>query len=363
MGAGCECACRSDATVPLTDWVAVRGTVDHVTADDSQRRPLVELSEEDILAQLLPLLNGPGGANGGRHERVVVGPGDDAAVLHNPGDVILTTDTMVRGRDWRDDWSSARDVAAKLVVQNLADVAAMGGIPTGLLLTIAADPSIDLAWVLEFGAGIGEASRAAHTSVLGGDLSSAPSGTVVVSITATGTLAGLAPVLRSGARAGDLVAVCGTLGTSAAGLELLLAGEDPDQAGAVLIAAHRRPTSPLSEGPRAARAGATAMIDISDGLLRDAARIASASAVQLDLSESAILREAQALVPAVTDAVARECVLTGGEEHSLLACMPRRVHRELGSAWRVIGQVVKGSGVSIDGAVSAPRGWDHFLTE
>jgi thiamine-phosphate kinase len=125
---------------------------------------------------------------------------------------------MVRGRDWRDDWSTGHDVGVKLVAQNVADVAAMGGVTTGLLVSLMADPELAVAWVEDFARGVGEGARRAGCAVLGGDLSSAPPGVVVVSITALGDLQGRPPVLRSGARVGDLVAVCGSLGWSGAGL-------------------------------------------------------------------------------------------------------------------------------------------------
>ena len=196
---------------------------------------LADLREEELLARIIPLL--PTAAPG-----VLVGPGDDTAVLACRGATIVTTDAAVRDRDWRDDWCSGADVGAKIVAQNLADVAAMGGRPTGLVVTLLADPRTTVAWVEDFARGLGEAARAAEAVVLGGDLSSAPAGLLAVSVTALGELDGRDPVLRSGARVGDRVAVAGTLGRSAAGLVLLEQGRsdvDPE-----LVAMHRRPTCP-----------------------------------------------------------------------------------------------------------------------
>ena len=330
---------------------------------DAAGATLRDVSEEGLLALILPLMVAPS-------REVAVGPGDDAAVLLTDAATILTTDSMVRDRDWRDDWSTARDVGVKLVVQNVADVAAMGGRPTGLLVTLAADPGLAVDWVCRLAEGIGAAAREAGAPVVGGDLSSAPAGTVVVSITAVGSLEGRKAVLRHGARPGDAVAVCGTLGASGAGLHLLLtqwlaraeAGTH-DGLAQELVDAHRRPHCPLEEGPRAAVAGATAMIDISDGLLRDASRIAAASKVRLDLHSRALTPDIERLARALGEDVARECVLSGGEEHSLLACMPPAVADTLGAPWRVIGTVVSGEGVSVDGIPSQPRGWDHFRAD
>ena len=146
----------------------------------SQR--LCDLDESALLRQIFPIFADLPGSGG-----VSVPAGDDAAVVAAPsGSVIATTDSMVRGRDWRDDWSSGHDVGWKLVAQNVADVAAMGGVPTGLLVSLMVDPEVEVAWVLDFAAGVAAAAQDAGCPVLGGDLSSAPAGVVVVSITALG---------------------------------------------------------------------------------------------------------------------------------------------------------------------------------
>src|SRR4051795_1786456 len=133
---------------------------------------LAGLGEDALLARIFPHL--PGGPG------VLLGPGDDTALVAAPGgSVLATTDAMVRQRDWRDDWSTGADVGAKAVAQNCADIAAMGGVPTGLLFTLGPEPATSLAWVEDFARGLGEAARAAGVPVLGGDLSSAPEGTLV----------------------------------------------------------------------------------------------------------------------------------------------------------------------------------------
>ena len=158
---------------------------------------------------------------------VPVGPGDDAAVVAAPsGSVVASVDAMVRGSDWRDEWSGAHDVGVKVTAQNLADIAAMGAVPTGLLVSLAADPETGVEWAVDLARGIAALASDAGVPVVGGDLSSAPAGVVVVSVTALGDLQGRAPVLRSGARVGDVVAVCGSLGRSGGGLALYLSGED-----------------------------------------------------------------------------------------------------------------------------------------
>ncbi|WP_321160677.1 thiamine-phosphate kinase [Janibacter hoylei] len=217
------------------------------------RTRLRDLTEGELLEQLFPRFGGITGP-----AAVPLGPGDDAAVLAAPsGSVVLTTDSMVRGRDWRDDWSSAREVGLKVVAQNIADIAAMGAVPTGLLVALAADPETEVAWALELAEGIAQAAGEAGAPVLGGDLSSAASGTVVVAITATGDLEGRPPVRRDGARPGDVVAVRGGLGRSGEGCSSCSRVADAPTSTASRAGPSRRPTtSASSTGPPGRRPGA-----------------------------------------------------------------------------------------------------------
>ncbi|SDO70240.1 thiamine-phosphate kinase [Pedococcus dokdonensis] len=312
---------------------------------------LRDVSESELLRRIFPFFRASPG--------VAVGPGDDAAVLRTGPGTVATTDSMIRGRDWLDEWSGASDVATKLLTQNLADVAAMGARSTAVLVTLVADPATPLDWAVDFARTLGEQAADLGVAVAGGDLSSAPDGVLMVSITALGDLDGRAPVLRSGARVGDVVAVCGPLGRSAAGLALLQSGADPrtqpDGIRGWCIEHHLRPQAPLTEGPAAADAGATAMIDLSDGLLRDGHRVAGASGVRLALSPTALHGDVAELEPVVGEQ-ALDCVLAGGEEHSLLATFTGAAP----DGWRTIGVVEAGEGVTLDGAVQQPRGWDHF---
>jgi thiamine-monophosphate kinase len=310
---------------------------------------LADLGEDGLLSVIFPLLPGS--------PEVLIGPGDDTALLSTPGgSVLATTDAMVRGHDWLDHWSTGADVGAKTVAQNVADIAAMGGVPSGLLVTLIADPRTSVAWVRDFTAGLAQAAQEAGVAVLGGDLSSAPEGVLVVSVTALGACEGSEPVCRSGAQAGDVLAVCGSLGHSAAGLMLLQRGRR--ELAPELVSFHRRPRPPYEQGPVAARAGATAMLDISDGLGRDAGRIARASGVGILLDEALLRDDAIALQSVLSQDEAWRCVTEGGEEHSLLACFPPGV--PLPGGWRRIGDVVAGSGVTLGGQLVTGGGWDHF---
>lgn len=323
------------------------------------QQTLGELGEAGILAEIFATLT--------TSPAVLVGPGDDTALLATRGPVLATTDTMVRGRDWLDEWSSGQDVGAKVVVQNLADLAAMGGVGTGLLVTLIAPGDLPAQWARDLTAGIAKASADSGVPVIGGDLSSS-GGAVAVSITALGEVPGGAPVLRSGAAPGQQVAVSAPLGRSAAGLEVLRrsdvgwwpAAEDAELSSA-WVAYHCRPDPDPSQGPVAAAAGATAMLDVSDGLVRDAGRIATASGVRIDLDEEVIGAMAAQFVPVLGHRTALECVLSGGEEHSLLATFPPG---PLPPGWTVLGAtravVAGGPGVWWRGEQARGGGWDHF---
>ena len=350
---------------------------------------LRDTSEGELLARIFPIYAGSGHVDEGS---VPVGPGDDAAVVSAPGgSVVATTDSMVCGLDWRDDWSSAHDVGVKLAAQNLADIAAMGAEPTARLVSLAADPDLEVAWAVDLARGIASLASRAGAPVVGGDLSGAPAGVVVVSVTALGDLRGRAPVLRSGARPGDVVAVCGSLGRSGGGLALLQRGEgarsdvvwdepgcsDGDGSGPdagssrsaavrALVTYHRAPVPPWQAGPRAAASGAHALIDVSDGLVTDLTRIARASGVGVDL-DAAVLRERFAAGPltvALGEHEAWHQVLTGGEEHSLVGAFADEVSlpQDPDHPWVVIGRVLAaGPRVTVDGVVpDHARGWDHF---
>ena len=343
---------------------------------------LRELSEEEILDAILPLLGGVDVVGAGAVPRgplagpdaIVVGPGDDAAVVTVSQPLIVTTDSMIRGRDWRDEWSRPEEVAGKLGAQNISDIAAMGGVATGAVLTITADPHTALSWVESFARGLGQWCGQAGVAVVGGDLSSAPAEVLQVSLTMWGSLEGREPVLRSGARVGDVVAVCGSLGWSDAGLASYAAGDPPIQLGpdsptehrvrGAWRGYHRCPRPPWEAGPVAARAGATSLIDLSDGLVRDAGRVARASAVSVDLDRGRLRHEfvADFLVGGVEPERAWRHVLGGGEEHSLLATFPEEasVPHTPDLPWRVIGRVGRGTGVTLDGAALTVMGWDHF---
>lgn len=286
----------------------------------------------------------------------LVGIGDDAAVLRPPdGPVVATMDMLVEDRHFRRDWSTAFDVGCKAAAQNLADVAAMGGSPTALLVGFATPGDLPVAWAQDLVRGlVAECSRAG-AFLAGGDVSSAAK--ITLAITALGHLGGREPVTRAGARSGDQLALAGRLGHAAAGLALLEAGLTEPGA---LVSSHRRPRPPYAAGPEAAALGATSMIDISDGLLGDLGHVAAASGVRIDV-ETARLADSRltAAAAALGGADWLRWALTGGEDHALAATFPPET--ELGRHWRVIGSVSAGEGVRVDGQrYPGAAGWNHF---
>jgi thiamine-monophosphate kinase len=271
--------------------------------------------------------------------------------------VVATTDLLVEGRHFRRDWSGAFDIGGKAAAESLADIAAMGATPTALLVGLATPGDLAVTWAQDLARGLADECARAGASVVGGDVSGADS--VMLAVTALGDLAGREPVTRSGARAGDLLAVAGPLGRSAAGLALLEAR--PAAAGlARLVSSHRRPRPPYDAGPEAADLAATSMIDISDGLVADLRHVAEASGVLVDidtgrLPDDPALRSAAGALG--TDWL--RWVLTGGEDHALAATFPPGTG--LPGRWTVIGEVRHGLGVAVNSRpADGPGGWTHF---
>jgi thiamine-monophosphate kinase len=315
---------------------------------------IAQLGENESLRRTIARLNPSTAA--------LVGPGDDSAVVSAPdARFTVTTDTMVEGHDFKLEWSSGYDLGYKAIASNVADVAAMGAKPTALVVALICRPSTEIEWLESFADGLrdGCLALAPQAAVVGGDLTIAD--TTVIAVTAHGDLEGRAPVLRSGAQVGDIVAVAGTLGKASAGLALLQSGNaDAISAYDELVNFQRRPQPPISVGVIAAVAGATSMLDLSDGLSRDAARIAKASNVSVSLNRrdlqgfEAMLEEAARAI----GANAFDWVLDGGEDHSLLATFAAgsSIPRE----FKPIGEIVTRANhdVLLDLAPVAEGGWD-----
>ncbi|RZQ64681.1 thiamine-phosphate kinase [Amycolatopsis suaedae] len=290
-------------------------------------------------------------------ESTLLGPGDDAAVVAAPdGRTVVSTDVLVQGVHFRLDWSAPEHVGRKAVAVNLADVAAMGARPTSVLVGLACPADTPTDVITELVDGMwGEAERAG-VGVVGGDVVRADQ--LVVSVTALGDLEGRQPVTRSGARPGDILALCGRLGWAAAGLVVLGRGF---RSPVGVVNAQRYPEPDYAAGPAAAVAGATAMIDVSDGLLADLGHLAAASEVGLDVrTERLEVHQRLREVGQALGADPMSWVLTGGEDHALAATFPP--FADLPEGWRRIGSVtMPDTGVTVDGEPhNGEPGWQHW---
>ncbi len=293
---------------------------------------------------------------------VSVGPGDDCAVFTPRGDVVVSTDSMIEDVHFKRVWSGAGDVGRKAIASAVADVEAMGARPTGVVVALALPADTPHDWALEFGRGVRAECETSGAALLGGDLTKAP--VIGVTVTALGDLEGRPPVLRSGARPGDVVAYIGRLGMAAAGLAVLTRGfRSP---GAV-VRAHRVPEPPYGQGALALAAGATAMIDCSDGLLADLGHIAEESGVSIDLLPDRFdVDEAQKTVAAaIGGGDPLVYILTGGDDHALLATFPATT--AVPEGWTTIGNVRsldegEAPGVTVGGSPweTDTGGWRHF---
>lgn len=312
------------------------------------------MTEAEFLASLRALPLHPG----------ALGLADDAARL---GGLVLTTDTLVEGVHFLSD-DPPGDVAWKLLTVNLSDLAAKGAAPEGAMLSY---PLGDSAWDAAFVAGLGEALRAFDCALIGGDTVSLPAGAPrVLTLTAIGR-AGRATPARSGARAGDILYVTGTIGDGGAGLTIAkrLAGDPAGLAiargktgPAELLAAYRRPQPRLAEGQALAPL-VHAMMDVSDGALIDAQRMAGASDLAVTIDLATIPLSASYRAFAGDDRAARLAAATAGDDYELLFAAPPG--QTLPAAATAIGRFAPGSGLTlVDGAQSLPLpprlGFEHL---
>jgi thiamine-monophosphate kinase len=290
---------------------------------------------------------------------IVLGPGDDAAVIAAPdGRVVATTDLLVERRHFRRDWSTAYDVGRKAAASNLADVVAMGARPTALLVGLATPADLSLEWVDGLADGLRDECALLGASVAGGDI--VRSDTLTIAVTALGDLEGRAPVTRRGAQPGDHVVLVGWPGRAAAGLALLEAGlvEQP------LVNAHRRPTPDYAAAlVLVAHDAVTAMIDVSDGLVADLGHIAAASGVRIELS-AARLPVDRALVVAgeLLGVDPFDWIAAGGDDHCFAATVPRNSGPDVPAIGEVVGLAAGEAPTVIftDRAGPTVGGYEHF---
>jgi thiamine-monophosphate kinase len=287
---------------------------------------------------------------------VALGPGDDAAVVTFPdGRTVVSTDMLVEGRHFRLDWSTPHEIGRKAIAQNAADVEAMGAAATAFVVAFGAPQDTPADAALRLSDGMWDEAAAMGAGIAGGDLVGAPQW--VISVTVLGDLAGRTPVRRDGARPGDVVAVAGELGRSAAGYALWQQGIETFEE---LRRRHLVPEPPYGQGRAAADAGATAMTDVSDGLLADLGHIAEMSGCRIDIDRTALGADHDAVAgaAAAVDGDPWAFVLTGGEDHALVATF----RGSPPEGWRAVGRVISGpADVLVDGvAWTGNRGWQSF---
>jgi thiamine-monophosphate kinase len=330
----------------------------------------MELTEDELIAAVAKVLSGdaPG---------VVIGVGDDAAVVEPArGSSLVTTDMLLEGVHFELSAIAPADLGAKAVVVNVSDIAAMGGSPRYAVVSIGLPPTVETAWVIEFYGGMRAACDEYALSLVGGDTNRAD--LVTIAVTVIGEVAAGAAVTREGARAGDLIGVTGSLGAAAGGL--LLSRLPPSRLGRSLgsawgrrlLEALQRPVARVGEGQTLAQAGATAMMDLSDGLAKDLSRLCAASGcgarIRLDsVPVSDALREAAETL--AVDPV--RLALSGGEDYELLATLDAtafdRARDELRERFEVtlteVGVIIDEGLVVVDADGERPlepEGWDHF---
>lgn len=327
-------------------------------SSDPSSATLADLGESGLVAKILARIS----ESQVQSSSVEIAAGDDAAVINTSGSsFVLSVDMYVEGKHFRTDWSTAIEIGRRCAAASIADVCAMGAIPVGVLLAIGLPSTTASPWVEDFMAGFMQETSDASSILLGGDVSGSES--IVISVTALGTVVTGAAITRSGARAGDIVGICGRSGMAAGGLRVLQRGLRSPRA---LVDAFRVPEIDYSAGVRAAKGGATSMIDVSDGLVADLENIARESGVGIEIDTEKIVVPAELVSTAAAfGADPMAWILAGGDDHAFVATFPPT--KPLPAGFAAIGTVVidRVGEVHIDGvryedAYGATPGFQHF---
>ena len=327
-------------------------------SSDPRDTTLADLGESGLVAKILELI----GESTVKSSSVEVAAGDDSAVMGTSGSsFVLSVDMYAEGKHFRTDWSTAIEIGRRCAAASIADVCAMGAMPVGVLLAIGLPASTASQWVDEFMVGFMQETVEAGSILLGGDVSGCES--IVITVTALGTVASGAAITRSGAQVGDIVGICGRSGMAAGGLRVLQRGLRSPRA---LVDAFRVPELDYSAGARAAKSGATSMIDISDGLVADLEHIARDSGVGIEIETEKFMVPAELVSTAAAfGADPMAWILAGGDDHAFVATFPPKT--PLPDGFTEIGKTIEGpvGEVLVDGvlyrdAYEISPGFQHF---
>jgi thiamine-monophosphate kinase len=326
-----------------------------------------DLGEFELIRRFF-MRHGAAGASGRAQSGVVLGIGDDAALLEMPPDteLVAAVDAIVEGRHFPQG-TDAHSIGHRALAVNLSDIAAMGATPAWATLALTL-PGVDTAWLERFSAGLLDLADAHGVALVGGDTTRGP---LTVSVQILGHVPRGTALRRGGARAGDLLAVTGTLGDAGAGLHFLGASPPPETRPAALELIRRfEYPLPRVQFGLAARGIATAAMDLSDGLIGDLPKLAQASGLAAHVAVER-LPLSEAMRAAVPLAQACDWALAAGDDYELLLAVPAARHPQLEAAagrlnlnLTTIGELRAGGGVtwSLNGRDFVPgvRGWDHF---
>lgn len=307
----------------------------------------MNFNEEQVILEISSIFSRSNKSN----PQVIVGIGDDAAVVQTDQHSVITTDMAIEGVHFKCQWSSAYEIGSKITVANLADVYAMGADPRYLVVALTLTGTEELSWIKELAQGIADTAAKSDSVVVGGDLSRAEQ--IMISMTAVGS--SRLHITRSGARAGDLIYLSALPGFSRAGFEILTKNLPHSPAFAPALSQFKSPE--LDPAVMRSFKSAHSLCDVSDSLLVQAEQISKASSVAFEIDTKKIEScDEFADLAAVAQTIGCDIwdfVLGGGEDHVLLAT-------GVNLPGICIGRVIEGSGVKVLEMKKAPESWRHF---